>query len=331
MIIKICDELQKFTNGTAEVSVDLPLLGDALEGMFNQYPQLLAFLSHKDCDEAARTAIRFNGEYIWEERELYRPVTAADTLELLRDVPEGAGASGKIIAGVAIMGLAVALSGGAGLALAGSWAGAGGAWATMGTVGQFAFMMGASLVIGGVADMIIGQPKLPTNDSGGNSNTYNFSGIKNSTAPGTPVGVVYGRHRVGGHVLNVYDRKEGDKTFLYMQIGLGEGPISKIDADTLEINKRNIHDYPAQFVETFYRLGTENQEPPEGPLINVVKPDDVTHPYDPPVVINTTVDDYAGATVITVPNAAKRAILHLEADKYYNYEYVDNEAGYIPS
>lgn len=320
MIIKICEELQTFTNGTAEVSVDRPLLGDALEEVFNQYPQLLAYLSHKNCDEAARTSIKFNDEYIWEERELYRPVSEQDTLELLRDIPEGAGTAGKIIAGVAIMGLAIALSGGAGAMLAGNFAAG---WGAMGTFGQMAFMMGASLVIGGVADMIIGQPKLPTNDAGGSSNTYNFSGIKNSTAPGTPVGVVYGRHRVGGHVLNVYDRKEGDKTFLYMQVGMCEGPISRIDANTLEINKRNIHDYPAQFVETFYRLGTENQETPATPLINVVHPDDVTHPYEPPIIINTTQNDYTNATVITIPNAARRAILYLDSEKYYNYEMVD--------
>ena len=114
------------------------------------------------------------------------------------------------------------------------------------------------MVLGGVAGMIAGTPKLPSYDnSGSTSNTYSFSGIRNSTVSGTPIGVVYGTHRVGGHLLNAYTRARGDSTYLYAQIGLCEGEIQSVQPSSIEINNRPVENFPD--VAALWRSGTNNQ------------------------------------------------------------------------
>lgn len=68
----------------------------------------------------------------------------------------------------------------------------------------------AGFAIGGMFDSLFGtsffKPKVPSFSGGafGASPTYGWDGIRNITNPDSPVPVVYGRHRVGGAILNVF-------------------------------------------------------------------------------------------------------------------------------
>lgn len=242
MKIKFSPYYIKYTNFLTDIEVNKDSVGDCLEHLFNQYPQLLVALLENGSKLANKTAFKLNDEYIFEVKDVYRKVGAEDVLEFTDDIPEGEGAVGKIIAGVVLIAVGAILT----------YTGVGG------PVGSYMVNLGAAFVLGGAAEAIIGTPKLPSFDnSGSTSNTYTFSGIRNSTVSGTPIGVVYGTHRVGGHLLNAYTRSRGDSTYLYAQIGLCEGEIQQVLPSSIEINNRPVENFPD--VVALWRNGTNSQ------------------------------------------------------------------------
>ncbi len=84
----------------------------------------------------------------------------------------GAGAAARILAGVAIIGLS--------------------------------FGIGASLVLGGVAQLLTPVPKIPTgkNSDKDPRKSYSFSGIQQTSRQGVPVPIVYGETLVGSIVIS---------------------------------------------------------------------------------------------------------------------------------
>lgn len=110
-------------------------------------------------------------------------------------VVAGAGAVGRIIAGVALIALSFVTAG-----------------ATIGLLGlaaPFAISpvlvgIGASLVLGGVAELLTPVPRLPTGTDTQQDprKTYSFSGIQNVSRQGVPVPVVYGESIVGSVVIS---------------------------------------------------------------------------------------------------------------------------------
>jgi predicted phage tail protein len=129
------------------------------------------------------------GGYDLAEDELHDPAGLQD----IKIVPvvAGAGAVGRILAGVALIALSFAIIP-LGIAAAGSGI------ATM--VGG----IGASLVLGGVAQLLTPAPQIP---SGFNSEkdprkSYSFSGVQNTSRQGVPVPIVYGETLVGAVVIS---------------------------------------------------------------------------------------------------------------------------------
>lgn len=131
------------------------------------------------------------------------------------------GGTGQILAGVGLIALSFLLPGaglfGATSVFGAAAAGAGAGFAAVaGTALGTAFSaIGASLVLGGVSQLI--APKAPAIGSsvnyGGSSNaspigdpralqSYNFNGIQNTSTQGTPINVVYGKAFVGSLVLS---------------------------------------------------------------------------------------------------------------------------------
>lgn len=99
----------------------------------------------------------------------------------------------QTILGIALIGAAMFLPGGvAGLGVFGSTGIAG-----------FSAMMGASMAIGGAIQMLSPQQSgLAMRQSPDNKPSYAFGGPVNSTAQGNPVGVLYGKRRIGGAVIS---------------------------------------------------------------------------------------------------------------------------------
>lgn len=90
----------------------------------------------------------------------------------------------QTILGVALIGMATFMSGGLAVAL---------------MVGG----MGASMALGGAIQMLSPQQSgLAMRQSPDNKPSYAFGGPVNSTAQGNPVGVLYGKRRIGGAVIS---------------------------------------------------------------------------------------------------------------------------------
>jgi predicted phage tail protein len=112
----------------------------------------------------------------------------------------GAGAAGRILAGVALIALAFI----PGIGTATAAAIAAGAKAGFTVVGTALFGLGASLVLGGVAQLLTPTPRVAqgadTQDDPRKS--YSFSGIQNTSRQGVPVPIVYGETIVGSVVIS---------------------------------------------------------------------------------------------------------------------------------
>ena len=254
MKILLDKELIRYTSLQDEVEVSGTTVVDALEDLFNKFPQFLVFLTVYKGAEAEKTSIRLNGEYLFDPKDLHRVVYAEDIIEFGRDVPEGEKGGLQIVVGAVLIAASIMTAGTT-------------TWAAMGFWAQMGVTMGAGMVLGGVTSLIVGSPKLPTFDSGNSTSaTYTFSGIKNTTVSGTPIPIVYGRHRVGGHVLNAYVDVLGQYSYLYTLLGIASGPINQIDPYTIEINERNQDNF--QDLAFYWRKGDQFNLPPAvNPLI----------------------------------------------------------------
>jgi predicted phage tail protein len=116
---------------------------------------------------------------------LHYPSASFETIRIV-PVVAGAGAVGRIILGVAL----VALSFIPGFA---AWAGP--------TAYALITGVGASLVIGGIAQLLTPTPKLGTSENDPRR-SYSFSGIQNVSRQGVPVPVIYGEVFTGSVVIS---------------------------------------------------------------------------------------------------------------------------------
>jgi len=105
------------------------------------------------------------------------------------------------------------------------------------------------------------QPKMPDFNLGSNtgmdegSPTYGWDGIQTIQEVGVPVAVVYGRHRVGGNIINQFLWEDGDKHYLNVLLALCEGEVESIDE--LELNDNPIANFSG--VSIIKRFGTNYQ------------------------------------------------------------------------
>ncbi|OWO80393.1 phage tail protein [Photorhabdus luminescens] len=98
----------------------------------------------------------------------------------------------QTILGVALIGAAM-LTGPAG------WA----AFTAAGTWGGALAMVGASMALGGIVQMLSPQmPGLRMRESPDNKPSYAFGGPVNTTAQGNPVPVLYGTREIGGAIIS---------------------------------------------------------------------------------------------------------------------------------
>lgn len=136
------------------------------------------------------------GDYDLSIEELHDPA-GQQVIKIVPVVAGAGGAVGQILAGVAILAAAVLL-GPAGLVIGGLGAGVLG-----GTITTVAIGIGASLVLGGVAQLLSPVPTLETGaEQKDPRKSFSFSGIQNTSRQGTPVPIVYGETLVGSIVIS---------------------------------------------------------------------------------------------------------------------------------
>lgn len=97
----------------------------------------------------------------------------------------------QTILGAVLIAAAVFVSGGVGAAFA------------AGGLTGFAAATGASLVLGGVIQLLSPQPSgIASKQSADNRASYAFGGVTNTAAQGYPVPLLYGKRRIGGAIIS---------------------------------------------------------------------------------------------------------------------------------
>jgi predicted phage tail protein len=143
------------------------------------------------------------------------------------------------------------------------------------TITLIANIIGA--VIGFVVSFLIPKPEAPKNNAG---TAYAWNGIQTTANAGLPIPIVYGRHLVGGNIIQAFTRSSDFGTSrLYMVVALCRGKIHSIgqydsDRDRLDgtagkafpdgmkLNGKPIGEFKGVKVST--RLGSFEQDPIPG-------------------------------------------------------------------
>lgn len=96
-----------------------------------------------------------------------------------------------------------------------------------------------------IENIVAGKPSAANTPSSSSdlsaSPTYGFTGIQNNTRIGAPIPVVYGKHRVGGQILNSYVETRNDNDVLHVLLAVSEGEVLSIEA--VEVNGQSISNY----------------------------------------------------------------------------------------
>jgi predicted phage tail protein len=180
--IKLYGKLAKFV-GKRVLYADVANAAEAVRFLLVNWPQLEQHMA----DQHYRVSI---GTYDLDLEELHDPAGQAPISFV--PVVAGAGAVGRIFLGVALIALSFVSFG------AGAFAGIG----VAGAFGSTAiFSIGASLVLGGVAQLLTPVPSTKKDDNDPRK-SYSFSGIQNTSRQGLPVPIVYGETLVGSVVIS---------------------------------------------------------------------------------------------------------------------------------
>jgi predicted phage tail protein len=171
--IKLYGKLAKFI-GHRVLEADVATAAEAVRFLLANWPELEAHMS----DQHYRVSI---GTYDIDLEELHHPAGAAPISFV--PVVAGAGAVGRIIAGIALVAIGLFVPG-------------------IGALGvQILVGVGASLILGGVAQLLTPTPTI-SQDEGDPRKSFSFSGIQNTNRAGVPVPVVYGETLVGSVVIS---------------------------------------------------------------------------------------------------------------------------------
>lgn len=180
--IKLYGQLAKFV-GHKILHAEVSSAAEAVRFLVANFPELEKHMA----DQHYRVSV---GTHDLSLEELHDP--AAQHEITFVPVIAGAGAVGRILAGVAMVASAF-FTGGATIGLFGL--------AAPIAVSSVLGYVGASLILGGVAQLLSPVPQIPeaNNDP---RNTFNFSGVQQTSRQGTPVPVCYGKALVGSVVIS---------------------------------------------------------------------------------------------------------------------------------
>jgi predicted phage tail protein len=178
--IKLYGKLAKFI-GHRVLEADVATAAEAVRFLLANWPELEAHMS----DQHYRVSI---GTYDIDLEELHHPAGAAPISFV--PVVAGAGAVGRIIAGIALVAFSLLLPG-VGAVIGG---------ALMTKIG----LLGGALILTGIAQLLTPTPRVPQGPDKQDDprKSYSFSGIQNTSRQGVPVPIVYGETIVGSVVIS---------------------------------------------------------------------------------------------------------------------------------
>ncbi len=191
--IKVYGSLAKFLKQRV-FQADVATPGEAVRFLIANFPQVRGHMS----DKHYQVLVSGNALAIGDEPEqLHNPIGAQEEIKIVPVMAGAGGGTGRILLGAALIATAILLPAGATIGTFGLGTG---------TIAAAPFVgsLGASLVLGGVAQLLTPTPRF---DAGSGSDqdprkSYSFSGIQNVGRQGVPVPIVYGETIVGSVVVS---------------------------------------------------------------------------------------------------------------------------------
>jgi predicted phage tail protein len=193
-VVKVYGALRKFLGGRCRFEFEVDTPAQAIKALCVNFPDLEQWLIKSDWGYRVTVGKERigpeNAELVclpWSEREVFS----------IAPVIAGAGQGvGQIFAGIGLVALAL-VTGGATIGLLGL--------AAPLSVSSVLGTIGASLVLGGISQMISPQPNISPLVRGKEAarlESFSFSGINNTSQQGLPVPIAYGRVFAGSAVLS---------------------------------------------------------------------------------------------------------------------------------
>tara|TARA_R100001510_G_scaffold40596_1_gene36954 strand:- start:1404 stop:2024 length:621 start_codon:yes stop_codon:yes gene_type:complete len=192
--IKFYGPLKDFL-GYEELEAHVNSVGQTMRFLITNFPELEKHMA----DNTYKVLI--NQDQI-DETQINDPI-GQSTVHIVPVVTGAGGNMGRILTGAALIGASFLFPG---AGMFGTF-GLGGAAAVKGGIltgiGTLTSAIGASMVLGGVSDMLFPKPKMPEFSSPNDPRiSFGFSGTQNTSRAGTPVPLVYGEIFTGSVVIS---------------------------------------------------------------------------------------------------------------------------------
>ena len=207
-VIKVYGQLAKFL-GCRQFKAAVNTPAEAIRFLVANFPKLKAHMADQYYKVCAGKNELDVGSHL---EQLHYPMAQTECVRIIPVISGAGGTAAKIGIGIALiaaafiigpavggfLGIGAGLGGAAGAGAAGSLGLVGGGFAS--AIG----MIGVSLVIGGVSQLLAPTPKISFGEDSNNDprKSYSFSGIQNVTRQGVPVPIVYGETIVGSVVIS---------------------------------------------------------------------------------------------------------------------------------
>jgi predicted phage tail protein len=207
-VVKVYGPLRKYLGQCRfEFVADTP--AQAMKALCVNFPGLAQWLVDREAEGMAFRVTRGRDKITNEAPEgLVLPWSEREVFSIAPVIVGASRGVGRILAGIALVALSFVSFGAGAFAGVGAAGGTFGAAAAAGAALPFAsnalFAIGASLVIGGVAQMISPMPDLGfnTGKEAARLESFTFSGIVNTSKQGMAVPICYGRAFVGSAVIS---------------------------------------------------------------------------------------------------------------------------------
>jgi len=201
--IKLYGELAKEIGHKEFEDINVANVAEAVSFLINNFPELEKHMATRYYKVIA------NNDEIG-KNELHDPIGKSD-ISFVPVISGSGGNFGKVLLGVALIGLSFTPMG-AGLFASGSSAGLAGGGGLIGATGLYAAgaygsaalgLIGTGLVLSGVSGMLFPTPKTPEFSSEQDPRlSFSFSGTQQTSRAGTPVPIVYGEIFTGSVVIS---------------------------------------------------------------------------------------------------------------------------------
>ena len=191
-VVKVYGSLAKFL-GAKSFKADVKSPAEAVQFLRANFPGLPAHMADKHYKVSVGRHELDAGD---QPEQLGMPTPMSEPIRIV-PVISGAGATGRIIAGVALIALASVVTFGT----------VGGIFAA-GAINAAIVGVGVSLALSGVAQLLTPTPTSATLPTGSQDNptdprsSYSFSGIQNVSRQGVPVPLAYGSVMTGSVVIS---------------------------------------------------------------------------------------------------------------------------------